>query len=93
AGAAGSRRKSSGGPKKKKKKQQPEPWPEEISLNQYALVRTYLLKSITGIGYLAFTWSTVVLLGGFVTALGKKDFWSLTFISMMQAAGSVISSY
>jgi hypothetical protein len=59
--------------------------PEERSLNTFVLVQTYVLKAMTG-GYLAVTWSTVVLLGGFVTALGKYDFWSLTVISLLQAA-------
>ncbi|KAK3118053.1 hypothetical protein QOZ80_9BG0693540 [Eleusine coracana subsp. coracana] len=35
--------------------------------------------------YLAFTWSTVVLLGGYVTSLEKKDFWCLTLISLLEA--------
>lgn len=65
--------------------------PEERSLNTFVLVQTYVLKAMTGLGYLALTWSTVVLLGGFVTALGKYDFWSLTVISLLQAARSVIS--
>ncbi|XP_040247398.2 uncharacterized protein [Aegilops tauschii subsp. strangulata] len=60
--------------------------PEEMSLNSYALLQAYVLMAVTGLGYLALTWSTVVLLGGFVTSLGKKDFWCLTSISMVQAA-------
>jgi hypothetical protein len=60
--------------------------PEEMSLNSYALLQAYVLMAVTGLGYLALTWSTVVLLGGFVTSLGKKDFWCLTAISMVQAA-------
>ncbi|OEL24469.1 hypothetical protein BAE44_0014512, partial [Dichanthelium oligosanthes] len=59
-------------------------------LNRYVLVQAYVLKAVTGLGYLVFTWSSVVLLGGFVTLLGKKDFWCLTGISMMQAARLVI---
>ncbi|XBI05753.1 hypothetical protein VPH35_133875 [Triticum aestivum] len=85
AGAAGNRWNSSVGPKKKKQLQ--EAWPEELSLNRYAMVHAYLLMGAIGIGALALAWSTVVLLGGFVTVLGKKDFWCLTFISMIQAAG------
>ncbi|CAO2148140.1 unnamed protein product [Urochloa humidicola] len=60
--------------------------PEEASLVGPVYTLTYLLMAITGLGYLALTWSTVVLLGGFVTSLQRKDFWCLTFISMMQAA-------
>lgn len=65
--------------------------PEEKSLNIYVLWQAYVLMAVTGLGYLALTWSTVVLLGGFVTTLGKKDFWCLTAISMIHAARSVIN--
>ena len=60
-----------------------------LSFNRYVSIQTYLLLALTGSGYLALTWSTVVLLGGFVTTLERKDFWCLTIISMMQAARSV----
>ncbi|KAM3300170.1 hypothetical protein ACQJBY_041282 [Aegilops geniculata] len=60
--------------------------PEEVSLNSYVLLQAYILMAVTGLGYLALTWSTVVLLGGFVTSLGNKDFWCLTCISLVQAA-------
>jgi hypothetical protein len=64
---------------------------EEESLKEYVLLQAYLLMAVTGLGYLALTWSTVVLLGGFVGTLGKKDFWCLTAISMILAARSVNS--
>jgi hypothetical protein len=67
--------------------------PEDRSLNTYVLAKTYNLMAVTGLGYLAFTWSTVVLLGGFVTALQRKDFWIITIISMIQAARSVIHAH
>ncbi|CAN6347772.1 unnamed protein product [Urochloa humidicola] len=53
---------------------------------RYVTGSTYALMAATGLGYLALTWSTVVLLGGFVTVLHKKDFWCITVISMTQAA-------
>ncbi|CAL4989110.1 unnamed protein product [Urochloa decumbens] len=59
---------------------------ESTALSAYIGGRMYLIMAMTGLGYLALTWSTVVLLGGFVTALQKKDFWCLTIISMLQAA-------
>lgn len=89
--AAGSHRGKSGVGPKKKKQQQQEPWTEEIWLKRCAMMHAYLLRGAIGIGALALGWSTVVLLGGFVTVLGKKDFWCLTFISTIQATGSVLS--
>ncbi|CAL4989120.1 unnamed protein product [Urochloa decumbens] len=85
AGNAGGEGKNGGGGSERQLKQ-PALQPEERSLNTYVLGHTYLLMAMTGLGYLALTWSTVVLLGGFVTSLGKKDFWCLTVISMIQAA-------
>ncbi|RLM70145.1 uncharacterized protein C2845_PM17G04110 [Panicum miliaceum] len=54
-------------------------------LNGLAVLRGYLSVVGTIIAYLAFTWSTVVLLGGYVTSLQKKDFWCLTVISLLEA--------
>jgi hypothetical protein len=72
----------------------PLPLPRELDLllSKYVLFHMYLLKAVTGLGYLALTWSTVVLLGGFITALTKKDFWCITVISLMQAARSVYNA-
>uniref|UniRef100_K3ZKA3 Uncharacterized protein n=1 Tax=Setaria italica TaxID=4555 RepID=K3ZKA3_SETIT len=63
---------------------------ESTILSGYVACRMYLIMAVTGLGYLALTWSTVVLLGGFVTALQNKDFWCLTTISMLQAARSTL---
>ncbi|XBH58910.1 hypothetical protein VPH35_080263 [Triticum aestivum] len=60
--------------------------PEDKSVSTWAVLQAYALMAVAGLGYLALTWSTVVLLGGFVTSLEEKDFWCLTGISMVQAA-------
>ncbi|KAL6849988.1 hypothetical protein ACP4OV_020615 [Aristida adscensionis] len=61
--------------------------PEVRIINRYAVVRTCIMFVFKAVGSLALVWSSVVLLGGFVTLLKKEDFWYLTFISLVQAAG------
>ena len=64
-------------------------WPEDI-INENAIVRGYLSLGIRGLGFLVLTWSTAVLLGGYVGTLGKMDFWCLTIITFLQAAKLVV---
>lgn len=63
--------------------------PEVRYINRYAVIRTYVLMGLKGTGALVVLWATVVLLGGFVSKLEKKDFWYITFISFVQAGGLV----
>ncbi|KAK3136764.1 hypothetical protein QOZ80_5BG0442130 [Eleusine coracana subsp. coracana] len=61
--------------------------PEERFINSHAAYMGYLLMGVKGLSFLLLTWSTVVLLGDFVSMLDKKDFWSVTMITLMQTAG------
>lgn len=62
-------------------------WPE-AEINRYARNMRSLFRCVKGLAILVITWSTVVLLGGFVSVLQKKDFWSLTVITVVQLTGS-----
>ncbi|KAG8089568.1 hypothetical protein GUJ93_ZPchr0011g27346 [Zizania palustris] len=44
-----------------------------------------ILTAMKVMAYLAFTWSTVVLLGGYVSSLQRKDFQCLTVITVIEA--------
>ena len=64
--------------------------PEVRVINKYLVIMAFIRIGLKGIGALALLWATVVLLGGFVSDLTKTDFWFLTIIGFVQAAGLVL---
>ncbi|CAL5091936.1 unnamed protein product [Urochloa decumbens] len=59
--------------------------PEEL-MNSLLKLRTATRNIANGLGVLALLWSTVVLLGGFVSVLRLKEFWVLTAMSILMAS-------
>ena len=57
----------------------------------YAHLQTYVSLAVKASGLLALLLSTVILLGGYVQSLEKKDFFCIMAITVIQAAGSVIN--
>lgn len=57
-------------------------------INNYAMFLGYMLMGVRGLGLLVLMWSTIIVLGGFITLL-QKDFWSLVVIMLIQIAGLV----
>jgi hypothetical protein len=58
--------------------------PEELMIS-YLKLQTATKNIANGLAVLALLWSTVVLLGGFVSVLRIKDFWILTGLSFLMA--------
>ncbi|XP_024523927.1 uncharacterized protein LOC9641265 [Selaginella moellendorffii] len=56
--------------------------PEQLNLVAFRLA--VLEKFATGLGKLAFVWATVVLLGGFVSNIPAKDFWTISALLLTE---------
>lgn len=59
--------------------------PEEL-INYYVKSRVAARNMAGAAGFFALLWSTVVLLGGYVSVLTIKDFWSLSVLSLLMAS-------
>ena len=57
----------------------------EVVMKGTIAVQAFIQMACTVMVYLAFTWSTVILLGGYVSSLHTKDFWCLTVITVIEA--------
>jgi hypothetical protein len=63
---------------------QADPWDTDDKRLNYFVGAVALMERLgNGLGMLAFTWATVVVLGGFSTDLGK-DFWYATAIVFLE---------
>ncbi|KAJ1287478.1 hypothetical protein BS78_02G012900 [Paspalum vaginatum] len=62
--------------------------PEEL-INRFLKLLTATANIAAGAGTLALLWSTVVLLGGFVSILLIKEFWLLTALSFLMASNTI----
>lgn len=58
----------------------------ELMINSYVKIQTATGNIAGALGFLALLWSTVVLLGGFVTVLLLKEFWLVTLLSFLMAS-------
>ncbi|KAF7019554.1 hypothetical protein CFC21_032715 [Triticum aestivum] len=65
----------------------------EVRMIKYALVMAYVRFGVRALGALTLLWVTMVLLGGFVSSLRKIDFWCLTMIAFVHAAGLVLTEF
>ncbi|KAF8667642.1 hypothetical protein HU200_052848 [Digitaria exilis] len=59
-------------------------------INRYVRFRTRVMLVFKAVGSLALLWSAAVHLGGFVSWMKQEDFWYLTVIGFIQAAGLVL---
>ncbi|XP_044377344.1 uncharacterized protein [Triticum aestivum] len=63
--------------------------PEEL-INYYVKSRVAARNMAGAAGFFALLWSTVVLLGGYVSVLTIKDFWSLSVLSLLMASQLIL---
>lgn len=61
--------------------------PEVLFLHKSVMALVATRNYGSGLAFLALTWSTVVLLGGFISELRVKEFWFLTTTSFIMASG------